>query len=357
MMKLFWPLMAVLSSLTWADLDLQQVLYNFSSSGMLKEFFFLIFIMQFCADKGLNEVAVHPQDCRGYISCSETPVVQYCEEGLHFDMNGLVCNWPEKVNCEISSRQIKDGSDFVKPTLTALAAYDIMTGHVVNPLLHYNPLNVVCRHFGAYFLPNPQKCRSYYLCAYGHMHEHICGAHTLWDYQRQQCVLSHQANCYQSTSDEEKELNLAVDNVMMVCYPAKANKSLTEMDQFPSTDYVTAVTPTTTIATTLEIFPTQIPTGLPPTLDVLTTISTTSTKPLFPNPYNIKCPAKQQRYVAHPEDCGKYFMCIMGIPVMTFCPKGLLWDSNKSYCEIAENVKCFAEKVRNNKNEVKIDVL
>lgn len=273
----------------------------------------------------------HPRDCRGYIVCSAEPVVHYCDLGFHFDSQHKVCNWPESAKCQLQQPQTPETT---KPILSTFMALDIITGEVIDPLTGYNPLNVVCRHFGAYFLPNPKQCRSYYLCAYGHMHEHSCGQGTLWNYEAQQCVLSYEANCFVLSPEEEMEIENSLNNNMhnesFVCYPVNTNySSTTEAFHPTSSDHTRTIEPTIT-------------TPLPFSSTRSRSFTTTSTKSPNPtNSYYISCPARRQSYVAHPKDCSKYFICIMGTPVLTSCPQGLMWDSKKEYCDLGKNVKCF----------------
>lgn len=331
----------------------------------------LIFYIQLCSNQNEGDVIAHPQDCRGYIVCLKTePKVQYCEFGFHFDNKRKVCNWPENAMCQLSESEESEeelSSEDENSNYSTLMAIDIATGSIIDPMSGYDPENVYCRHFGAYFLPNPKQCRTYYLCAYGHIHQHSCGQGTLWSYDLQQCVVNHKANCYHKTSEEEQEI---IDTLQ------SCNSGSTTTEKFhPTGSSYTRTTEaldhTTSIANTTTTTTTPTPTTKPPTTTASSTplvfhptgssytrptpalhtpqhISSTkpppvhsSKKPNSSNPFNIICPAKRQSYVAHPKDCAKYFMCIMGTPVLTSCPLGLYWDSKKEYCDLAEKVKCF----------------
>ncbi|XP_065362159.1 probable chitinase 10 [Calliphora vicina] len=338
-MKIFiLTLLAALNGLTLATLDLAQ----------------------HCLDKNVGEVVSHPNDCRGYIVCDVEPTVYYCEASFHFDAERRVCNWPENANCQLATQPIDDVPATVERQHSSLMAMDVATGEIVDPLTGYQPENVICRHFGAYFLPNPKQCRTYYLCAYGHMHEHSCGAGTLWNYRSQQCVLNYKADCYQQTAEETKEISdslaNSMDNPLLVCYPVGSTLGAqTNVSTTPTPPYTTrpqpAVTPTHSSKTPSLPYPTRPQPIVTPThssirpsstsLPYPTTTTQSPKRPNPSNPYGIECPPKRQSYVAHPKDCGKYFMCIVGTPVLTSCPFGLYWDSKKEYCDLAQNVKCF----------------
>ncbi|XP_023301235.2 probable chitinase 10 [Lucilia cuprina] len=291
-------------------------------------------LTQLCLDQPLGHVLAHPLDCGRYIVCNKEsePSVYNCELGFHFDALRKVCNWPEYANCQVATPN-QQFLTTAQPWLSSLIALDVLSGETIDPLTNYDPDNVLCRHYGAYFLPHPQKCRSYYLCAYGHMHEHSCGVGTLWNYLTQQCVLNYNAECYHLADEEEQEivntLATTTANPLMVCYTLSTT--------------ITSTRPTHTNTTP---FPTQTPrTTKPsrPTAATTTRYHPSTKRPNSSNPYHIVCSAKRQSYAAHPKDCGKYFICIMGTPVETSCPVGLFWDSQKEYCDLPENVKCFSK--------------
>lgn len=187
-------------------------------------------------------------------------------------------------------------------------AVDVATGEPVNPMDKYDPQNVECRHFGAYFLPHPTNCRMYFVCAYGHLHRHQCGAGTHWNYKSSECQLTENAQCYRSGSSAQ-EVEVEFDKVttsttpgsqVTVCYVVSTLSS----DREPTTS-VTAPSPSRAPQSTLT------------------------------------CPSQQQSYLPHSEDCSKYYICLVGMPVLTSCPRGLYWNQSAGYCDQRKNVKCF----------------
>ncbi|KAM7356202.1 obstructor-F [Cochliomyia hominivorax] len=294
-------------------------------------------LTKLCMDQDFGAVLAHPRNCSGYIVCNEKPSIHYCELGFHFDGKTKICNFPENVKCELKSAS---ESESIHHSFATFMALDVMTGNIVDPLQGFEPDHVVCQHFGAYFLPNPQQCRSYYLCAFGHMLTHSCGLGTLWDYRKQQCLPNHQAICYYKTPDEEQEILEYIQS----CNPSTSTTATTASVFHPTgssytrttEELTTATIPTTTTSSLI----TKSTTTTPPTTPTRPQIHS-SKRPNSSHPFYITCPPKRQSYVAHPKDCSKYFMCIMGTPVMTSCPTGLMWDSKKEYCDLAKNVKCF----------------
>lgn len=294
----------------------------------------------------------HPRNCRAFVVCPEDNEIFYCDSKYHFDDRLKICNLPELANCQATTRS-ESLPTVTSPTLhitsAPFMALEILTGQVVNPLISYDPLNVKCRHLGAYFLPHPLQCRSYLLCAYGHKHLHSCGPHTLWDYKLQQCVLSHTAECYNTTLEEEQEIdepyNPSLNSSEVICYPVTPPTTTTLVTS--NEDVIT-----TTAAYQIPSHSTAIlPTPKTPSTTIAPPITTKASIPSQPGTskksnssyaLTIVCPNRKQSYVAHPKDCGKYFMCIQGNPVLTSCPPGLLWDSKQEFCVKAASVTCFA---------------
>ncbi|TMW47744.1 hypothetical protein DOY81_007171 [Sarcophaga bullata] len=298
-------------------------------------------LSQLCVNKNPGDLVAHPYDCRAYVECSSDYEIFYCDSKFHFDNRLKICNWPEFANCQVTTT-VPNVTPPQKSSYAPFMALDIVTGYVIDPLTSYDPLNVKCRHFGAYFLPHPLQCRAYFLCAYGHMHEHACGPGTLWHYKFKQCVLADKAECYNSSPEEIQEIeeastqNLSIPGVM--CYPIPP-PTLIINSTLITTASLTQISSTSAYTTR-----THSSTATPPlsTKTYLPSMPVTSKKPHFSYALTIVCPHKKQSYVAHPKDCSKYFMCIMGNPVLTSCPPGLLWDSKREFCNVARNVKCLA---------------
>ncbi|KAH8379060.1 hypothetical protein KR009_002856 [Drosophila setifemur] len=283
-----------------------------------------------CVGRREGELVAHPLDCNGYFSCSRIPTLLYCDHGSMFDEDRGVCDLAENTNCRQSDgNSLVDNSEFQwwphKPR-PLFVAVDVVSGQPVNPMEKYDPKDIECRHFGAYFLPHPSNCRLYFICAYGHLHRHQCGRGTSWNYEMSECQLSDEAVCYGHTQDAEP---LEVESLVAtpsssttpssgapvtVCYIVDSN-GLSTLQQL-------LIEPETT-----ELAPVTAP--APPRAEATVT------------PSALTCPSAKQSYMSHPEDCSKYYICIGGMPVLTTCPKGLFWDQKSGYCDMAKNVKCF----------------
>ncbi|XP_034657874.1 probable chitinase 10 [Drosophila subobscura] len=290
-----------------------------------------------CVARSDGELVAHPLDCNGYFACGRIPTLLYCDQGLHFDETRGVCDLPENANCrqsellQVSRPTPSPASDFVPEASEIIwwpqrprpsfVAVDVATGQPVNPMEKYDPLHIECRHFGAYFLPHPSNCRLYFICAYGHLHRHQCGRGTYWNYEKTECQLSSDAVCYGQLRPDRQDALVGTDETdgmttissggeVTVCYIVGTSTLLSEPP------------PATTDATVPLLEPVQ---------------STPRAETSVP----LTCPSEKQSYMSHPEDCSKYYICIVGSPVLTSCPKGLYWDQMSGYCDLAKNVKCF----------------
>ncbi|KAH8411161.1 hypothetical protein KR222_009264, partial [Zaprionus bogoriensis] len=262
-----------------------------------------------CKDRTDGSLAPHPLDCSAYFVCLTIPMLFYCDQGLQFNAITSECNLPADVQCvpmesESSVAASAPSGWDLKPH-PVFVAVDVATGLPVSPMEKYDPQHVECRHFGAYFLPHPRDCQLYFICAYGHLHRHQCGGGTLWDYKSSECQLSENAVCYRSSDTQP----------------------LTDLDKAVSTTSGSQVTVCYIVST------------LPSDRD--STASTTALSPTREPQNALTCPSQRQSYIPHPEDCSKYYICLVGMPVLTSCPKGLYWDQSSGYCDQRKNVKCF----------------
>ncbi|KAH8261339.1 hypothetical protein KR044_007416, partial [Drosophila immigrans] len=291
----------------------------------------------FCVGLTEEDLLPHPFDCNAYFACSNLPKLYRCSPGLIFDANNSQCDLPERAVCRVIGAQPvssttsgyleaaekqsnMDLSWWEHKPQPVFLAVDVATGQSVSPMDKYDPKHVECRHFGAYFLPHPSNCQQYFICAYGHLHRHQCGLGTLWDYKSSECQLSPNAECYGRTSlQPEQQSEVAASSApgqVTVCYIVSTSSSLAS--SLPSSSVSVSSSSETT----------------------LTTSVTAPSPPRAPQSTLI-CPSERQSYLPHAGDCSKYYICIAGMPVLTSCPRGLLWNQKMGYCDQTKNVKCF----------------
>ncbi|XP_030372032.1 uncharacterized protein LOC115622270 [Scaptodrosophila lebanonensis] len=296
-----------------------------------------------CVDRANGELVPHPTDCQGFFACAVVPILHYCEEGLHFNADRALCDLPERANCQLGALTpaATDVSLQHNKPQPVFMAVDVASGLPVDPMQRYDPHHIECRHFGAYFLPHPRNCQLYFICAYGHLHRHQCGRGTQWNYKSSECQLSEEAECYSrewsninDKGDNDEALEIGVSptvaslptttsvNPVTVCYIVGSDSTTLSTS---STQYITSPLPTSPVED--HIKPTSRPADSTPRADE----------------NSLKCPSEKQSYLPHPEDCSKYYICIIGKPVLTTCPKGLFWDQKSGYCDLAKYVKCFQD--------------
>lgn len=274
--------------------------------------------LQICKDRPEASLVPHPRDCSAYFACYPIPMLLYCDAGLQFNARSLECDTPERAQCtpELTTTSSAGGyfDKWDQKPHPVFLAVDVATGEPVSPMEKYDPQNIECRHFGAYFLPHPSNCRLYFVCAYGHLHRHQCGAGTQWNYKSSECQLSENAQCYSSSSGSgsAQQVDVEIDKV--------TTTSTTPGSQ------VTVCYIVSTLASDRE-----------PTTTSVTVPSAPSKAPQS----TLTCPSQRQSYLPHPEDCSKYYICLVGMPVLTSCPKGLYWNQSAGYCDQRKNVKCF----------------
>lgn len=59
-----------------------------------------------------------------------------------------------------------------------------------------------------------------------------------------------------------------------------------------------------------------------------------------PGEIEVDCPAAGVFWVAHPNTCEYYFMCVDGDAILRHCAPGLFFDSVTNRCDVKENAVC-----------------
>ncbi|XP_050335851.1 uncharacterized protein LOC126762853 [Bactrocera neohumeralis] len=358
-----------------------------------------------CSDVSNGAIVPNPRDCNSYFICGNVPMISYCDQGLHFDADNKVCNWPEIANCQFKKINISTnkhtesqtttsdytipkklnlvtgpdyitpkelnllkteldsdvpGSDYVTPKEVNLLkteldsdeninlyesdmtpqhntfiAFDVNTRNPVNPMTNYDPLNVACNHYGTYFLPHPNDCSSYYICAFGHMMQHKCGRGAGWNYKRQVCEVRPLTECYAGATYQTNSAQLSTEVKISTVFSSQQLFSNTPMSEVCMACFgLTSQPPDPSVSSNFETtrFIPAEPQRLP-TAPILGPAD-------IPEGNVPNCPKNSQIYLPHATDCGKYYICIIGMPVLTSCPEGLYWDQTAELCDSSSNVVC-----------------
>lgn len=100
----------------------------------------------------------NPQDCSGYIICSEGRMIQqFCQPGLHFNPRKVICDLPRNVNC--------------------------LAARVVIP---QTPILPECSEGERYF-PDLANCQQYYECVKNEPKLKQCPTGRMWDNVQERC--------------------------------------------------------------------------------------------------------------------------------------------------------------------------
>jgi hypothetical protein len=137
--------------------------------------------------------------------------------------------------------------------------------------------NVCEGHEGVVEIPNPDNCQDYYICLFGSPMDASCEGSQIFDIQTNGC------------NDPEES----------ICIKDKDKPTTT----------TTTKKPTTTVSTTSTKRP-----------------STTTKQP------SRDCPIDQIKYIAHENDCSKFYQCYFGQKNLRKCPVGQFWNDRYSVC-------------------------
>uniref|UniRef100_A0A0K8W386 Peritrophin-1 n=1 Tax=Bactrocera latifrons TaxID=174628 RepID=A0A0K8W386_BACLA len=332
-----------------------------------------------CSDVSNGAIVPNPRDCNSYFICGNVPMISYCDQGLHFDADNKVCNWPESANCQFKKINISTnkhtesqtttsdytiskelnllkteldsdvtGSDYMTPNELNLLktelepdesinlyAFDVNTRMPVDPMINYDPLNVACNHYGTYFLPHPNDCSSYYICAFGHMMQHKCGRGAGWNYKRQVCEVRPLTDCYAGGAYQTSSAQLNTEVELSTLFSSEQLFSNTPISEVCKACFgLTSQPPGPSVSSNVEA--TRFILAEPQRLPTSPTLGAVDIPELnVPN-----CPKNSQIYLPHATDCGKYYICIIGMPVLTSCPEGLYWNQTAELCDLTSNVVC-----------------
>nr|AFD28281.1 chitin-binding protein [Holotrichia oblita] len=291
------------------------------------------------------------ENCAIFYKCDNgVPVIQDCPDGLLFNANLDVCDWPENVNCD---RTIDGGEDS-----TEVGSNEDNNGSDPDPLFE-------CPESEALYIPDKTDCTKYYVCVYGKPVEFTCPAGLHYDGILWTCNYPDQVTCgvyapqENGGSDEEVETPApgagaigscpAVNGLVDVLLPDAENCAI-----FYKCDNGVPVVQDCPdgllFNADLDIcdWPENVNcdrsssggnnsnedgsiSGEVPGTDG------DATGPL------IECPAEDglyATYIPDKTDCTKFYVCVHGTPVINSCPEGLYYDGTIWACTYEEYAQC-----------------
>merc|ERR1711963_292471 len=131
------------------------------------------------SEDGYSVYIPHPTDCGLYYQCVGThPSLLSCPDGLYFDTNLNVCNWPQFVDCqnketdnpETTTHIIKTTTEDLSLNVTfttIIAENETTTTGVNGTFMRSHNFDVVCpesENGYSVYVPHPTECNLYYQC-------------------------------------------------------------------------------------------------------------------------------------------------------------------------------------------------
>ena len=131
------------------------------------------------SEDGYSVYIPHPTDCGLYYQCVGThPSLLSCPDGLYFDTNLNVCNWPQFVDCQNKETDNPETTTHIIMTTTEdlslnvtfttiIAENETTTTGVNGTFMRSHNFDVVCPESEdgySVYVPHPTDCSLYYQC-------------------------------------------------------------------------------------------------------------------------------------------------------------------------------------------------
>ncbi|XP_049807850.1 uncharacterized protein LOC126251462 isoform X2 [Schistocerca nitens] len=282
----------------------------------------------------------NPDNCSTFYKCSleGEPVLIACPEGLEYNAEAQVCDYPASAGCSVSSGKSGSASKLTRRSNTPPPECPFPA----------DPENVVQ-------FPNPDDCSTFYKCDLdGTAVLQDCPAGLEYNAETQVCDYPASAGCSVSSGKSGSASKLTRSNTPPPECPFPADP--VNVVQFPNPDNCS-----TFYKCSLEGEPVLIacPEGLEYNAEaqvcdypasagcsVSSGNSGSASKPAgTSNTPPPECPyPADPNVVVHfpnPDDCSSFYKCgLDGIPVLIPCPDGLEWNDEADYCDYPESAGC-----------------
>ncbi|XP_049862526.1 chondroitin proteoglycan 2-like isoform X5 [Schistocerca gregaria] len=282
----------------------------------------------------------NPDNCSTFYKCSleGEPVLIACPEGLEYNSEAQVCDYPASAGCSVSSGKSGSASKLTRRSNTPPPECPFPA----------DPANVVQ-------FPNPDNCSTFYKCSLeGEPVLIACPEGLEYNAEAQVCDYPASAGCSVSSGKSGSASKLTRSNTPPPKCPFPADP--VNVVQFPNPDNCS-----TFYKCSLEGEPVLIacPEGLEYNSEaqvcdypasagcsVSSGNSGSASKPAgTSNTPPPECPFPADPYVVvhfpNPDDCSSFYKCgLDGVPVLIPCPDGLEWNDEKDYCDYPESAGC-----------------
>lgn len=260
------------------------------------------------------------EECSQFIHCSNgIAYLKDCPDGLNFNAQTLVCDWPESAKCgDIPNDPTKSPDDIRNATIPdgVSNATKPDSGHEYNRTCDCD----CC------FLPNSNDCSKYFLCLDGYMHEGHCSRGLLFNPTIGNCDLAERVTCG-SVSPLCPEPNGIFPSSNQCSSFLRCSSGTANVEYCPNGTHFSAqrkqcLEPCEAKCdSTYDCFTTSSSRG---------TISTTQPSVCL----------ESDGFYPVVNDCSSFYSCSNGRPYLVKCPEGLHYSVEYEVCEYPCDAGC-----------------
>nr|AYV99605.1 venom polypeptide [Dolopus genitalis] len=142
---------------------------------------------------GKTQLIAHNTDCTKFIQCvGNMGVEKSCPMGTHFNSQFMICDYPERANCQADTSRSKLPEKVVTEIpLTTRMPIDATTV----PKREINQENICDGAADNSYLQHPQDCSKYVHCYNRQMFIQQCPLGLLWNHQLKNCDFKEKVDC------------------------------------------------------------------------------------------------------------------------------------------------------------------
>ncbi|CAD7080519.1 unnamed protein product [Hermetia illucens] len=250
----------------------------------------------------------HPDFCDKFLVCFNGRLaVKSCPDGLHWDNNSKTCNWPEEAQCPLVEEDAIDEEVKCDP--------------------YANPLKTT-------FIRHPTDCSKFYMCQFGRKHETQCPDGLHFNIESSECDYPELAKCEVIPGTTARPSICPAEGYETKGFPDVCSKfvqcveGLVYVRSCPKGLFWSESEKRCEYAHKSECMKGQSVLSPGEDNDEVT--------------YVPDCPhvLDEDAFVAHPNDCTKYFQCWNGNAFLRECPQGLHWNAEDNQCDWPSRANC-----------------
>ncbi|GFY64134.1 putative chitinase 3 [Trichonephila inaurata madagascariensis] len=242
-------------------------------------------------------------NCSNFIQCSNwVPYLQHCPEGLHFNFEKQVCDYPCDAKCDKNLPCVSSTVPPPRPTPDPVC-----------------PCSNCLR-------PSKESCTKYYECQNGKPIKRVCLRGQTFDSIKYRCDWAHRSNCQHSEICPERN--------GVFPYKGDCQKFIHCANGIPHSRVCPPRLRFNPATLRCERFNGKCDAEKAPGAE-----KSSPQKPRFICPRNFG-------YFKHESNCSQFYICIKGAPLLKECPGSLLFNTKYGTCDWPENVNCRVDQSR-----------